>query len=192
MKRTQRGFSAVEALLLVIIIGILVGVGWYVWHSQKQVDKTYSQTANSSAAPKIKSKASSTSESSTTLDNIQYDPPVVISSSSDSAKLTNTTKAFKDFVAGQLTIIASSENANACTKPAITVSKIVKGKFSQGDVNACNSYSLLWVLSGSAWQKVDEQDRGFSCTIINQYSIPNTLVAKCLDAQNQSVNNTVN
>jgi type II secretory pathway pseudopilin PulG len=59
MKKTQRGFSAVEALLLVIIIGMLVGVGWYVWHSQKQVDKTYSQTANSSVSPKSKKSTNS-------------------------------------------------------------------------------------------------------------------------------------
>jgi hypothetical protein len=52
MKRNQNGFSATEALLIVIIVGMLGGVGWYVWHSQKQVDKTYSQTANSSVAPK--------------------------------------------------------------------------------------------------------------------------------------------
>jgi hypothetical protein len=52
VKKPQNGFSAVEALLIVIIVGMLGGVGWYVWHSQKQVDKTYSQTANSSAVPK--------------------------------------------------------------------------------------------------------------------------------------------
>jgi hypothetical protein len=52
MKKPQEGFSAVEALLIVIIVGMLGGVGWYVWHSQNQVDKTYSQTANSSVAPR--------------------------------------------------------------------------------------------------------------------------------------------
>jgi hypothetical protein len=56
MIRNQKGFSAVEALLIVIIVGMLGGVGYYVWHSQKQVDNTYSQTANSSAAPKLKEK----------------------------------------------------------------------------------------------------------------------------------------
>jgi hypothetical protein len=57
MKRPQNGFSAVEALLIVIIVGMLGGVGWYVWHSQAQVDKTYSQTANSSMVPKSKTSA---------------------------------------------------------------------------------------------------------------------------------------
>jgi type II secretory pathway pseudopilin PulG len=59
MKKSQDGFSAVEGLLIIIIIGILGGVGWYVWNSQKQVDKTYSQTANSSVSPKTKNTSSS-------------------------------------------------------------------------------------------------------------------------------------
>jgi hypothetical protein len=70
MKKSQRGFSAVEALLIVIIIGMLGGVGWYVWHSQKQVDKTYSQTANSSVSPKTKAK--STKTTATPLDPVIY------------------------------------------------------------------------------------------------------------------------
>jgi hypothetical protein len=60
MKKLQEGFSAVEGLLIVIIVGMLGGVGWYVWHSQKQVDKTYSQTANSSAVPNSKKKTRAT------------------------------------------------------------------------------------------------------------------------------------
>jgi Tfp pilus assembly protein PilE len=53
-KYSQKGFSAVEGLLIVIILGMLGGVGYYVYNSQKQVDKTYSQTANSSVAPSTK------------------------------------------------------------------------------------------------------------------------------------------
>jgi predicted negative regulator of RcsB-dependent stress response len=59
MKKPQEGFSAVEALLIVIIVGMLGGVGWYVWNSQQQIDKTYSQTANSTVAPKQASAKSS-------------------------------------------------------------------------------------------------------------------------------------
>jgi type II secretory pathway pseudopilin PulG len=60
MNKNQKGFSAVEALLLLVIVGMLGGVGWYVWHAQKQADKTYSQTANSSAvsSKKVSNKTS--------------------------------------------------------------------------------------------------------------------------------------
>jgi hypothetical protein len=46
MKKFQEGFSAIEALLIVIIVGMLGGVGYYVYHSQQQVDKIYTQTSN--------------------------------------------------------------------------------------------------------------------------------------------------
>jgi uncharacterized protein (UPF0333 family) len=59
MKKQQLGFSVVEGLLITIIVAILGGVGWYVWNSQKEVDKTYSQTANSSVSPKSKNSTNS-------------------------------------------------------------------------------------------------------------------------------------
>jgi hypothetical protein len=54
MKKYQNGFSAVEALLILIIVGMLAGIGWYVWHANDQANKSYSQTANSSAVPSKK------------------------------------------------------------------------------------------------------------------------------------------
>jgi type II secretory pathway pseudopilin PulG len=38
MKKQENGFSAVEALLIVIIVGMLAGVGWYVWHANSQAN----------------------------------------------------------------------------------------------------------------------------------------------------------
>lgn len=37
-----------------VIVGIIGGTGWYVMHSSKQVDKTYSQTGNNTVVPKAK------------------------------------------------------------------------------------------------------------------------------------------
>jgi hypothetical protein len=39
MKKSQDGFSAVEGLLIAVIVGMLGGVGWYVWHANSQVNK---------------------------------------------------------------------------------------------------------------------------------------------------------
>jgi hypothetical protein len=39
MNKNQKGLAAVQAVLIVVIIGILVGVGWYVWNANKQADK---------------------------------------------------------------------------------------------------------------------------------------------------------
>ncbi|HVV67366.1 MAG TPA: hypothetical protein VHB72_04880 [Candidatus Saccharimonadales bacterium] len=51
-KLNQKGFSAVEALLIIIILLLIGFIGYYVWHSQHETNKTYSsasQTAQSSS-----------------------------------------------------------------------------------------------------------------------------------------------
>jgi type II secretory pathway pseudopilin PulG len=44
MKYSQKGFSAVEALLVLLVIGLIGGAGWYVW--QKQNDKSTPNNSN--------------------------------------------------------------------------------------------------------------------------------------------------
>jgi len=42
MSQKQQGFSAVEALLILVVIGILGFTGWYVYHARQPSDKDYS------------------------------------------------------------------------------------------------------------------------------------------------------
>lgn len=48
MKNRQNGFALVEGLLLAIAIALIVFVGYYVWHTQQQTDKTLTTAANTS------------------------------------------------------------------------------------------------------------------------------------------------
>ncbi|MGC1177422.1 MAG: hypothetical protein WA843_05110 [Candidatus Saccharimonadales bacterium] len=53
MKRTksnQKGFSLVEGLLIVIAVALIAFVGYYVWHSQKEANKTLNAASKSSQA----------------------------------------------------------------------------------------------------------------------------------------------
>jgi cytoskeletal protein RodZ len=58
--KNQSGFSAVEALLVLIVIGILGFTGWFVYHAKQTSDKNYS-TANSSKTPTYKDKKTTSS-----------------------------------------------------------------------------------------------------------------------------------
>lgn len=52
MKPNEKGFSTVEALLLIVIVGIIGFAGWYVWHTRansKSVNHSSSQTSNTKA-----------------------------------------------------------------------------------------------------------------------------------------------
>lgn len=70
MKKHQGGFTIVEGLLILVIVGLLGGTGWYVMHSQKQVDQSYSNTNNSVPVPNAKSRNTMKSDTqSFSLDN---------------------------------------------------------------------------------------------------------------------------
>jgi|GEM_PF-6239605 len=64
IKNNQKGFSLVEGLLLVIALSLIVFVGYYVWHSQKQADTNLTAAANTSDSSAKTSAAQSTSQKS--------------------------------------------------------------------------------------------------------------------------------
>jgi type II secretory pathway pseudopilin PulG len=48
--KSQKGFTVVEGLLIVILIGLIGGTGWYVWHSNNAANKSLTNANNSSSA----------------------------------------------------------------------------------------------------------------------------------------------
>ena len=50
IKNNQRGFGAVEAILIVIIIGIVGGAGWYVLKSSKNISQKNDRTVTATTA----------------------------------------------------------------------------------------------------------------------------------------------
>lgn len=51
MKRDQKGFGAVEGLLILIIVGLVGFIGYYVYHSKNTTNSIYNNVANSSTSP---------------------------------------------------------------------------------------------------------------------------------------------
>jgi cytoskeletal protein RodZ len=58
MERRQQGFSIVEGLLILVIVGILGFTGWYVYHSQKNASNSYSNSVAGSSQTGTASKVS--------------------------------------------------------------------------------------------------------------------------------------
>jgi hypothetical protein len=58
LQDNQKGFSAIEFVLIVIIITIVAFVGWFVWHSKQTADKNL--TITNSATPIIKKQTKAT------------------------------------------------------------------------------------------------------------------------------------
>lgn len=66
MHRNESGFSAVEVLLVLVIVAILGFTGWFVWNSQKNTNKTLSDTNKSQAATSKAEKNTPTTADATT------------------------------------------------------------------------------------------------------------------------------
>ncbi len=69
MKNSQKGFAVLEGLLILVIIGIIGGTGWYVIHSKNQTDQTLTAAASTNQTPTAKTTAK---KSATTPTNQPY------------------------------------------------------------------------------------------------------------------------
>jgi hypothetical protein len=65
MRKNQKGFSAVEGLLIFIIVAIIAGVGWYVWDSNKKTNNILNSADKSSNATPISTKKKTTTDKTT-------------------------------------------------------------------------------------------------------------------------------
>lgn len=48
MKKYQQGFAALEAILIVVVIVVIGGTGYFVWHNKQATDQTLSDTNKAS------------------------------------------------------------------------------------------------------------------------------------------------
>jgi|GEM_PF-5167359 len=55
--KNENGFSVLEAILILVIIVAITGVGWFVWHSKQIADKNLSSTNSSNPVFKRDTKA---------------------------------------------------------------------------------------------------------------------------------------
>jgi type II secretory pathway pseudopilin PulG len=49
MIKTQRGFAVLEAVLILVIVGIITAAGYYVWQSSQKANKSLNNASDSSA-----------------------------------------------------------------------------------------------------------------------------------------------
>lgn len=95
MKRSQKGFSAVELIIAVVIIGLLVGIGYVAFNRISEEDSTSTQQtttqqteSNDVEVPEIQS-AADLDTTETTLENIDLE--------ADSAELDQLDEALNTF-----------------------------------------------------------------------------------------------
>lgn len=69
MKKNQKGFSVIEGLLILVIVGLLGFVGWYVYNTKNNTDNTLNNAASTKVATSTSTKkTNTTSKTSQTAD----------------------------------------------------------------------------------------------------------------------------
>jgi hypothetical protein len=68
LQSNETGFSAIEAILILVIIALLVFVGWFVWHSKQTANKTLASATQATTVSKQQAKTGSTSSTKATTD----------------------------------------------------------------------------------------------------------------------------
>lgn len=48
LQQRQQGFAVLEAVLILVVIAIISGTGWYVWHSRQETSKALDSSQNAS------------------------------------------------------------------------------------------------------------------------------------------------
>ena len=62
------GFSAIETVLVLVFVGVIGFVGWYVYHAKQSTNKVFSSSSTSlSSTPKKTTAASSTTSTASTV-----------------------------------------------------------------------------------------------------------------------------
>jgi hypothetical protein len=160
-KLNNEGFSTVEALLLVVIVAIIVFVGWFVYHSNQQANKTI-DTANqsNSNAQVLTTSSTKTSEAAGTRAKeiatilLNYNKSNSTNPLKDYVDIHvndgQFTKAFKTAVDNGTALVASSTTSNPvyCSgTKAPNGFKVASTTMTTGD---SDTVSLTQVITGSS------------------------------------------
>src|SRR4051812_7327602 len=79
MKSNQKGFSAVEGLLILVVVCLIGFIGWYVWRTKSQTDKSLNTAASTSAtASTSKNTASPQKIAGTTVSTPDNEASIVL------------------------------------------------------------------------------------------------------------------
>jgi len=148
--KNQKGFSAVEALIILVIVGLLGFVGWHVYHSKNSVKLNNSTTksANSTTAPATnQAKSNPTSETWTRSQGVVF----ANTTSTDTHKLANNLYRMYLMNQGQ---IYYTESTDGSTWGALQPTGIV------GDANQMISNPAVVKIADNNWLMIYEQSPG--------------------------------
>ncbi len=167
--KNQKGFGGIEALIIVVIIGLIGGVGYYVYNRQTSKNEE-PQTA---AIVKEENPKTITKESLPELVDYGEDG-ISVTKKSDAKKLYDTSESFKAFIASRVPEKEAPLDPTKCNESqGFYVRKVYKDKFAIGNACADNIAGfIIWAKEDDQWGKLIVSSEQLSCEFINKHNIP--------------------
>lgn len=188
MKKNEKGFGAVEILIVLVIVGLIGGTGWYVLRGKNKITKP-SETSNTH---KTESQASQTKKSvenntaSNKIDTSIHDVDIKLHTEADIDKLPSYIPAsFKTYMLSILRNNKPYNNGDIAVTPQYIINKIsqvnIKGGQFPVDKNGQGypgGAPAIWVLTPSGtWD--EETLNGPVCKSKNGGLVYEEFVPKC-------------
>lgn len=186
MRNNQKGFTALEIILLVIVVGLVCGaIGFVVSNvTNKKDDNASTQAKASDNSNSDKTASSTTADKKQLPELVKYpDPGVTILSEADVSKLTDASDSFKSFIKNEITTSKSQDSpGQGCDEPTyVRVNLIYKDTFASGGAGACGGAAAMWKKQDNTWTHIWGGQQGIQCSTVTQYSIPHQVVEECLN-----------
>lgn len=175
-KLNQKGFSAIEGLLILVIIGIVGGTIFYVVKANKNVSTGSDGTTIAKQEPK---KEKQKPEQPKLPELVDYgEQGVVLQKKSDVEKLKDSSELFKTFIGGYLEDEPKYENG--CEYALrITVEKIYKDEFAEGGIGACGGARYVWKKENNQWTQAYAGQQAPLCSEVEKHGVPNVIEPEC-------------
>jgi prepilin-type N-terminal cleavage/methylation domain-containing protein len=142
LNKNQSGFGAIELILVLVIVALISGVGYFVYQSKKNTDKTLASTSSSEGTPQksttTKPTTTNTSQSNSASYLVIKEWGVEIPLTTDIkdayyAKLKNDTFSEENYAIGTKSLTELDAN---CAAENLSVSIILRQTVLEHDANA--------------------------------------------------------
>jgi Tfp pilus assembly major pilin PilA len=187
-KLNQKGFTALELALIIVITAVVCGIVGYSVSQIRQKKQTSTQTTDvRSTDPQTQTKESDTTSQKATEvklpDQVNYPEPVFVTKKSEVSKLTDTSDVFKNYIASMVGV--DPDYTAGCDQPkTVSVSKVYKDEFALGAIGDCGGGYQIWKKTGDSWALATGGQEIPGCSVLKKYSIPKEIYDKCADESN--------
>lgn len=199
MAKNQKGFGAVVVILLILVIGLVVAVGWLVFDRQKNKQASMPTDTQQATQQTTEPKPSvSPTVTKKQVDTTIHEVNISLKAEADLAKLPDYTPvSFKNYLSEKLRNNKSLDNGEAIVTPTWKISKISQVNIQGGqvptDANG-NSYPggapAVWVLTpAGSWD--EESLNAPVCVSKNSGKIYEEFVSVCYPGGTKNPNGSI-